>query len=304
MKKDRIDFVAIGETVIDLISENFVNSIEEAAFYRRYIGGSPSNIAINLAQLGFSSAIVSRLGMDQFGRLAYQTLNKYEVDTSCIQWDEKRQTTVIFITRSVGTPEVIHYRDADIYLDFSEKAKIVIDQAKIVHFSGFLLSRSPGRETLRQMKEYALRKGKIITFDPCFHQPLWDDAKMGKKSFQDFMQRVDFIKPSLDDLHRLWGKITPFEGIQRYHQLGVRNVVLTLGKDGVLLSDGKQIKAIKANSVMVKDVTGAGDSFWGGFIAGIMSGKSMEKAAQLGVMTSSITLQHLGAIAPLPKFNY
>ncbi|WP_164730911.1 carbohydrate kinase family protein [Anoxybacter fermentans] len=299
-EKDRIDLLTIGETVMDFITTAMVDSVDKSITYQRYVGGSPANIAINVSRLGFSSALISRIGNDAFGDLIQRVLKEKKVNTTGIQRDEKHKTTIIFVTRSTSTPEVLHYRGADKYLEFTDSARSLIDSARIVHFSGFALSQSPCRESLKVMKEYALKKGKIITFDPCFHEPLWDNPKEGRRIFEEFISDFFIIKPSLDDMTRLWGSITPEEGIKRYHHLGAKNVVLTMGAEGLLFSDGKKLVKLESRPVEVLDVTGAGDSFWSGLYGGLLLEKSLMEAVNIGLKTASITVQHMGAIAPLP----
>lgn len=45
---------------------------------------------------------------------------------------------------------------------------------------------------------------------------------------------------------------------------------MTLGKDGVMVSDGKEIKGFNTLATEVQDTTGAGDAFWSGFYVGLL----------------------------------
>ena len=299
----KLDLLTIGEAVIDFIAEKETQSVESSDRYCKFTGGSPFNIANNVARLGFKTGLISRVGQDSFGKMIKNTMLKNGVAVKGLQWDQQSKTTVIFVSRGCNTPEVLHYRGADQNIEFSDYSRRLIDMAEIIHFSGFALSKQPTRNALIKMKNYALNKGKYITFDPCFHDVLWDNPVEGRKIFKKFIKDFEIIKPSIDDLERLWGKITYKEGIQKYHQLGAKNVILTLGEKGILISNGKEISQLDVKQVEAVDVTGAGDSFWSGLYSGLLLKKPFMEAVKLGVLTASITVQHLGALAPLPNIE-
>ena len=56
-----LDFLAIGETVIDLIAEEETDDLRDASTFVRYQGGSPANLAANVAKLGGQSALISKI---------------------------------------------------------------------------------------------------------------------------------------------------------------------------------------------------------------------------------------------------
>ena len=78
-------------------------------------------------------------------------------------------------------------------------------------------------------------------------------------------------------------------------------VILTLGKDGVLLSDGStEPLHIPVFSEKVVDVTGAGDSFWSGFLSGILKGLTIKDSAKLGNAVAAFKIQGVGALSSVP----
>ena len=63
------DLICIGETLIDFIGAQVETPINETKDYHRYLGGSPTNVAMNMARLGMNVAMVSSIGDDGFGTL-------------------------------------------------------------------------------------------------------------------------------------------------------------------------------------------------------------------------------------------
>lgn len=297
------DLLTIGEVVIDLISTAPVVSPGEATSFKRFTGGSPANIAINVARLGFESALLARVGKDPFGSFIRQDLQRQGVNLKGLQEDPYQKTSIIFIARGLSSPQVSHYRMADGHLKINEEGRQLVQKSRIVHFSGFALSSTPARKTMEELKEEAKNKERILAFDPCFHEPLWQNPKEGRSLFQAFMEGFSLIKPSLEDMRRLFGPITPAEGIKKYHQLGAENVILTMGEKGVLFSDGHTITPLKGEEKVPVDVTGAGDSFWAGLYTGLLKGLPLQEAILLGMKAAEITIMYLGAIAPRSSFS-
>jgi fructokinase len=74
-------------------------------------------------------------------------------------------------------------------------------------------------------------------------------------------------------------------------------VVLTMGPDGILLSEEEETRYIPARSVEVVDATGAGDSFWAGFLTALLDGNSLERCA---LFAREIVERKLTTVGPLP----
>jgi fructokinase len=105
-------------------------------------------------------------------------------------------------------------------------------------------------------------------------------------------------KPSLDDASRLFGRDRePEEYIERFHEMGPEIVVFTMGAKGVLLSEGGKPLSIPARPVKAVDATGAGDSFWAGFLVALLDGQPLERCA---LFAREIVELKLTTVGPLP----
>jgi 2-dehydro-3-deoxygluconokinase len=85
------------------------------------------------------------------------------------------------------------------------------------------------------------------------------------------------------------------------HALGAPQVVLKLGADGALVSDGKRRERIAGHAVTVADATGAGDCFCGNLLARLAGGDSIFDAARYANAAAALAVQGFGAVAPLPR---
>jgi fructokinase len=294
-----IDLLAIGETLIDFISEQTVPSLNEAETFRRFQGGSPGNIAANVARLGGVGALISKIGDDAFGRFCKAELEQAGVLADYLLLDPMVRTTVIFVSKTIGTPDFSDYRAADAELTPQEIPEEAIRRSRVVHASTFALSRRPCRDAVIRAFELAHRHGKLISLDPNYSPRLWPDKAEALAVLRQLYALATLTKPSLDDATRLFGPGKAVEDyIDRFHAWGPRLVVLTLGKDGAIVSLDGQRTRIPPRPVKVVDSTGAGDAFWAGYLVSLLDGHNAVFSAHFA---QAVVARKLERVGPLPS---
>ncbi len=294
-----LDLLAVGEAVVDFISQERVTHLAEAATFRRFQGGSPANLAANVARLGGRAALIAKVGDDPFGHFIRAELEAVGVETATVITDPTVHTSLVFVTRSAETPEFVALRDGDFRLTPAEIDAALIRQARIVHLTAWPLSREPARSAARRAVQIAREAGRLVSFDPNYSPHLWPDRAEAQAVMAEFLRHAALLKPSLDDARRLFGEtITPTEAVCRFHAMGAALVVLTLGAEGTLISDGRAVHHLPARPVRVRDATGAGDAFWAGFLVALLDGHPPEVCAQAGRDLAELKLRTLG---PLPR---
>lgn len=301
VKQKSIDVLTVGELLVDMISADYEGE-NESGNYTRYFGGSPSNIAMNVKKLGIRSLVASCVGHDSFGKFLTDHLVTAGIDTSCVQTVED-STSMVVVTKSTGTPVPIFYRGADYQLQFTETLREAIGQAKIVHFSCWPISMEPVRQTIEKVIEEAKGQGTYICFDPNYHPMIWKKGEDGVEYVKSIVAKADIVKPSEDDAERLFGKDTPDNQIQKFLQLGAKLVIMTLGKDGAIVSNGEETIRFETMATEVVDTTGAGDAFWSGLYTALIKGYTLRESLQLGFAVSAYKLKYTGAVVDLPTLE-
>ncbi len=293
-----LDLVAVGETLVDFISEEEVESLREAYTFRKYQGGSPANIAVNMAKLGGTSAVISKTGIGNFGQFLKAELQRAGVITDYIVMDHLVHTTVIFVSRTEGTPDFEAFRAGDYKLEPDEVKEEAIRRARVIHASTFALSREPCRSAVERAFELGDRYEKIVSLDPNYSRQIWPNYREARQVLEHMLSYATITKPSLDDATRIFGSgEEPESYVRRFHEMGPPTVVLTMGPDGVLLSDDGEMTHIPARLVEVVDATGAGDSFWAGFLIALLDGNPLERCV---LFAREIVERKLTTVGPLP----
>jgi len=85
------------------------------------------------------------------------------------------------------------------------------------------------------------------------------------------------------------------------HAQGAAQVVLRLGADGALASDGQTQCSVPGHSVQALDATGAGDCFAGNLLARLSAGDALWEATAHANAAAALSVQAYGAVAPLPR---
>ncbi|WP_276357255.1 carbohydrate kinase family protein [Cohnella caldifontis] len=295
------DLLTVGELLVDMISNEYDETYESDG-YTKFFGGSPSNIAINASRLGIRSHIASAVGEDGFGAFLLNKLRQAGMRTDGIQRTD-HATSLVVVTKSRATPIPIFYRDADFRLAYDVALETAVHRAKAVHFSCWPISRLPSRRTVERVIEEARNRGLLIGFDPNYHRMIWQRDEDGAAYVKSVIPKADVIKPSEDDAERLFGKDTPERQLEKFLELGAKLVILTLGKDGAIVSNGSETRTFRSLATDIVDTTGAGDAFWSGFYAAAIKGYTLQQTLELGFAVSAYKLRHTGAVVDLPNLE-
>lgn len=294
-----IDILCVGEVLVDFIGHQNNVLINETRDYHRYLGGSPANVAMNCKRLGLSSILVSTVGNDGFGEYIFKRLEEIGINTSNVKTLENKSTSVIFVSKSNGTPDFIPYRNADCDISENQITTEILSQTNIFHTTCFALSKNPAQTTILKKAEEAYKKGCKLSIDINYAKELWDTKEEALQVIKKYCQFNPLIKISEDDMLRLFETALPHQEIfDFFHKLGVETVCLTLGSKGVKLSQkGKkliELPAIKIEKVM--DTTGAGDAFWSGFLFAYINEKSIEACLKIALKLAALKLQNVGRL--------
>ena len=297
----RFDVFAIGELLVDMISDDY-DADNSCNKYSRYFGGSPANITMNIKRLGGNPIISASVGNDRLGEFLINNLKKNNINTDFIN-KVNNSTSMVLVTKSKETPLPIFYRSADYNLEYNEDIGSILKNSKIVHFSCWPISQKKSRKVIEKVIEEARKNNVLIGFDPNYHEMIWEEGHDGIEYIKNLIGKLDIIKPSEVDAERIFGPDTPENHVDKFIQCGAKLVIMTLGKDGAIVSNGTETIKFKTLATEVVDTTGAGDAFWGGFYTALTSNYPLKEALNIGFATSAFKLKNVGTIAELPSIE-
>lgn len=292
--------LSVGELLADLIGHHVSNSLLDAQDFRRYQGGSPANMATNMARLGSQVALVACVGNDNIGKYLVRQIEESGVDIQYITADPLEPTTIVLVSRTAGTPDFVAYRHADCQLKPEQLPDSLLAQTQLFHTTCFALSQQPAQDTIVDAARRAKAAGCQVTIDANYAPTIWPDRAQAWRVLTDYFAAGAMVKVSEDDAERLYGSPqTPERILSDFHQMGATTICLTLGANGSLVSyDGGAKQArIPGKKIDVVDVTGAGDAYWAGFLTAYLDGYAPGNCAHAGAALAKMKLTRQG---PLP----
>ena len=290
------DITVLGIFVADIsFSGNKLPSVGETILGDSYNvgpGGKGCNQAIAISRLGGKVNFISKLGDDDYGKLAINKLKKDNINTSNIIISNKHKTGVagIHVDRNTGKNAITVVRGAPSSLTINEIDTNLFKQSKI-----FLTQLEIPIEVTLHCLKAAKEYGLVNILNP---------APACKLS-NDFFKLVDYFTPNETEAEFYTGVKIKDENdakisAKKLIGMGIKKVIITLGEKGLYYSDGKEEIYIKATIDKAVDTTGAGDAFNGGFSFALLKGKKINECLEIANKVAGFSTTKLGAGDSMP----
>lgn len=279
--------LAIGETMA-MVAPVRAESVVDADDFHVDAGGAESNVAAHVAALGHRAVWFSRLGDDALGRRVAGQLAARRVDVSRVVFDGGNPTGLY--VKDPGRA-VLYYRrgSAAAHLTDADADGVSFDGVDLLHVSGITAAISASaRSFLARVMTRARAAGVVVSFDVNHRAPLWD-ASTAAPVLLELARLADIVFVGRDEAETLWA--TPTAAEARLLLADVAELVVKDGDVGATVFAADVEIFVPALKVEVVEAVGAGDAFAGGYLAGLLSGASIEERIAAGHGRAALTLQ-------------
>jgi ribokinase len=256
-------------------------------------GGKGANQAVAAARMGGRVTFVAHVGNDVFGQQAIQHFQRENISTSFITTDPDHPSGVaLIVVDSKGENNITVASGSNSYLD-QQKVELALSGLTA---PGIVLLQMEIPEATVDFAITVSRAKKLkVILNPAPARPL----------DEDLFGYLYMITPNESEAEVLTGiKVigpdTAAKAAKKLRDLGVPNVVITLGAKGAYLLTETVGKLIPAPPVKALDSTAAGDCFNGALAVALSENKSLEEAVLLACSAASISVTRLGAQASMP----
>ena len=174
-----IDVITIGRSSVDLYGAQVGGRLEDMGSFRKYVGGSPANIACGAARLGLRSAVVTRVGDEHMGRFVREELAREGVDVRGVATDPERLTALVLLgIRDEQSFPLIFYREncADMALSEDDIDPAFVAEARAVLATGTHLSHPRTEAAVLKALRLARENGARTALDIDYRPNLWGVA--------------------------------------------------------------------------------------------------------------------------------
>ncbi len=306
--------ITMGEIMLRLSTPGFQRFQQSQSFDVCY-GGGEANVAVSLANYGLEPHFVSKLPNNPIGQSAVNSLRQFGVNTDYIARGGERVGIYFLETGASMRASTVVYDRANSAIaeatakdfDFDE----IFKDAKWFHFSGITPALSKEAAKLTKEALIAAKKHNVtVSVDLNYRKKLWTPEE-AQEVMCDLMQYVDVcigneedaekvlgFKPGDTDVHSGNLELDGYKKIfkEMKETFDFKYVVTSLRKShsasdngwSALIYDGEEFYHSKEYEVRIVDRVGGGDSFAGGLIYSLVTGKSAKDAIEFAVAASAL----------------
>lgn len=297
------EVLTMGRISVDIYPLQVGVSLRNVETFGKYMGGSPSNVAVAAARYGRRSAVITRTGADPFGEYLHDALRGFGVDDQYVTAVPGLPTPLAFC--EIFPPDdfpLYFYRypkAPDLEIHTSELDMDAVRDADIFWVTGTGLSQEPSRTaTLDALRERGKRGITVLDLD--YRPMFWSSREEARRWYAEALPHVTVAVGNLDECDTAVGVREPHGAAKALHDLGIGLAVVKQGPAGVLASDGKTEVQVPPAPVEVVNGLGAGDAFGGALCHGLLSGWELERAMRFCNAAGAIVAGRLACADAMP----
>lgn len=295
--------LCLGEALIDVVMRPGQEPSE-------HVGGSPLNVACVMSELGHHASIGAWWGKDAHGALIEEQARHHEVEI----WpgSDGAERTAVAYAHLDEEGRANYAFD----LEWATPPLDGMEELAHLHTGSIAATLEPGGSQVVEAVRRA-RKHATISYDPNVRPALMQSPLEVLERVEDLVRLSDVVKASDEDIAWLYPHLPVESVMRRWASMGPALVVATRGPWGAyaLLAHNRDLLVVDQMTVKLVDTVGAGDSFMGGLLSGLLdagllgsreaAGKladagwnEVQPALHRAVITSGLTVSRAGAHAP------
>lgn len=304
------DLVLLGRVAVDFNPVDYFQPLEECTTFKKYVGGSPANIAVGAARHGMKVGFFARVSDDQLGDFVTHFFQKEGIDTSRIRRCENGEKIGLTFTEILSRDEssILMYRNciADLQLHPDDIDEDYIKNTKALLISGTSLAASPSREAALKAVMLAKKNGTKIIFDVDYRSYSWKNKDEISIYYSMVAREADIIMGSREEFDLMEALIEPGRDDLRsaayWHAQNAKIVIIKHGKQGstAYTSDGKHY-TVRPFPVDALKSFGGGDGYGAGFLYGLYHGWDMFDCLEFGCAQASMMVAAHSCSEEMPR---
>ncbi|GLB24470.1 5-dehydro-2-deoxygluconokinase [Lacrimispora xylanolytica] len=308
-EKRPMDLVLLGRVAVDFNPVDYFHPLAECTTFKKYVGGSPANIAVGVSRHGLKAGFFARVSDDQFGDFVTDFFKKEGIDVTRIRRCEHGEKIGLTFTEILSPTEssILMYRNciADLQLSPADIDEEYIKNAKAILISGTSLAASPSREAALKAVMLAKRNNTVIIFDIDYRPYNWVNEDEISIYYSMVAKEADIIMGSREEFNLTERLIeegrSDKESAAAWHKERAKIVIIKHGKEGstAYTNDGNSY-SIKPFPVTALKSFGGGDGYGSGFLYGLFEGWEMIDCLEFGSAEAAMMVASHSCSEDLP----
>ena len=317
-----LDLITIGRSSVDLYGEQIGGRLEDMGSFKKYIGGSPTNIAAGGARLGLQTALITKVGDEHMGRFIREELIREGVDVTAVKTDPERLTALVLLgIKDENSFPLIFYREncADMGLTEEDIDPEFIAQAKCLCATGTHLSNPKTAAAVKKALRLAKETGSKTVLDIDYRPNLWglgghdegENRFVASNDVTEIIQSTvgifDLIVGTEEEFHIAGGSGDTITALRNVRKHTKAILVCKMGPMGAVAFEEEIPDHIQEGitgpgfNVEVFNVLGAGDGFMAGFLKGWLSDEDLPTSLQFANACGALAVSRHGCTPSYPS---
>lgn len=295
------DLITMGRVSVDVYPLQAGVPLEDVESFGRYLGGSPTNVAVAAARYGNRTAVITRTGADPFGRFVHRALGEYGVDDSFVTDVPGLPTPLAFC--EIFPPDdfpLYFYRypkAPDLEIHPHELDLAAIAAARIFWATVTGLSQEPSHEAT--ITALAAHPGTTV-LDLDWRPMFWDPPDEARARVARALEHATVAIGNLDECEVAVGEREPRAAARALLDRGVSVAIVKQGPRGTLAASADGMVEVPPTPVTVVNGLGAGDAFGGAVCHGLLRGWDLERTVRFAGAAGAIVASRLACADAMP----
>jgi 5-dehydro-2-deoxygluconokinase len=297
------DVLAIGRLGVDIYPLQYGVGLEDVQTFGKYLGGSAANVTVAAARYGHSSALISRVGDDPFGRFLTRELDRLGVDNRFVAVDPDLKTPVTFC--EIFPPDdfpLYFYREPkapDLNVSPVEIDLDAVRAARVFWFTVTGFSQEPSRSAHHTALEARGRAAHTV-LDLDYRPMFWADRAEATAQVAFALQHATVAVGNREECEVAVGETEPSRAADALLERGVSLAIVKQGPKGVLAKTADETVEVPPYFVDVVNGLGAGDAFGGALCHGLLEGWGLEQTLRFANVAGALVASRLECSTAMP----
>ncbi|MHA1190541.1 MAG: bifunctional 5-dehydro-2-deoxygluconokinase/5-dehydro-2-deoxyphosphogluconate aldolase, partial [Alphaproteobacteria bacterium] len=320
----KLDVITIGRSSVDLYGAQVGGRLEDMASFNKYVGGSPTNMAVGTARLGLKSGLITRVGDEHMGRYLLEELTREGVDIGGIATDPDRLTALVILgIRDTEQFPLIFYREncADMALSEDDIGPAYIARAGCVTATGTHLSHPRTEAAVLKALNLARENGARTALDIDYRPNLWGLAGHGAgeerfiesgavtAKLQSTLHLFDVIVGTEEEFHIAGGTTDTIAALRAVRAKSAATLICKRGPMGASAFEGDIPDTLDEGTsgpgfpIEVFNVLGAGDGFMSGLLRGWLRDETWQTTLTYANACGAFAVSRHGCAPAYPSWE-
>jgi len=303
------ELLTMGRISVDVYPDDIGVGLEDVTTFRKYLGGSPSNVAVAAAKYGHKTSVITSVGNDPFGVFLRRELNRYGSDDANVLVDDSLQTCVTFCAIKPPEDFPLYFYGRfptapDLQITKEQVDTEAVKNARIFWTTLTGLCQEPAREA--QLHAHASRpreelaEGQHTILDLDYRPMFWENPQDATAAAKESLKYATVAIGNREECATAVGDGTPDDQADRLLEAGVKIAVVKMGANGVMAKTATERIVSAPVPVETANGLGAGDSFGGAFTHGIISGWPLQQVLDFANAAGAIVASQIACSEAMP----